>query len=75
MRDSINIKDAKVEVDGKRGKIVGFWISANNAVYAKIKDYKGITVNHKLTDLSESGISVVDWSADEDESHAHSLFI
>ena len=75
MRDAINIKDAKVEVNGKRGKIVGFWISANNAVYAKIKDYKGTTVNHKLTDLSESKINVVDWSADEDDNHAHPLFI
>jgi hypothetical protein len=75
MRDAINIKDAKVEVNGKRGKIVGFWLSANNAVYAKIKDYKGMTVNHKLSDLSESKIKVIDWSSDEDDGNSHPLFI
>jgi hypothetical protein len=74
MRDAINLKDAKVEVNGKRGKIVGFWLAANNAVYAKIKDYKGITVNHKLSDLTESTIKVVNWSADDDEQNHH-LFI
>jgi len=67
MRDAINIKDAKVEVDGKSGKIVGFWLAANNAVYAKIKDYKGTTVNHKLSDLSESKIKVVDWTVNDNE--------
>lgn len=75
MRDAINIKDAKVEVNGKRGKIVGFWLSANNAVYAKIRDYKGMTVNHKLSDLSESQIKIVDQPTDEDDGNGHPLFI
>jgi len=75
MRDAINIKDAKVEVNGKRGKIVGFWLAANNAVYAKIKDYKGTTVNYKITDLTESKIRVVDWSTDEEDQSGHPLFI
>lgn len=74
MRDAINIKDAEVEVNGKRGKIVGFWIAANNFVYAKIKDCKGITVNHRLTDLSKSDINVIGWPVNEDDSHDH-LFL
>jgi len=66
MRDAINIKDAKVEVNGKRGKITGFWITANNAVYAKIKDYKGTTVNYRIAELSED-IKVITSFFDDEE--------
>jgi hypothetical protein len=65
MRDAKELKNTIVEVDGARGKITGFWLTENNVVYAKIKNYKGQTVNHPLTTLHE-GIKVVDF-ADDDE--------
>jgi hypothetical protein len=52
MRDARELKNATVKVGGKTGKVVGFWVTENNVVYAKIKDYQGTTTNHRLTELS-----------------------
>jgi hypothetical protein len=65
MRGAKEIKNLSVEAKGSRGKIVGFWLSENNTVYAKIKNYKGQTVNHPLTELHE-GIRVIDFADDNE---------
>jgi hypothetical protein len=52
MRDARELKNATVKVGGKTGKVVGFWVTENNVVYAKVKDYRGATTNHRLTELS-----------------------
>lgn len=65
MRDAKEIKNLSVEANGKRGKIVGFWLAENNTVYAKIKNYKGQTVNHPLTQLN-ADIKVVDFADDNE---------
>lgn len=51
MRDARELKNTIVKVGGKSGKVIGFWVTENNVVYAKVKDYQGATTNYRLTEL------------------------
>ena len=52
MRDSINIQDAAVLVDGKEAEVVGFWITEENYVYVKIKRGDRC-INYRLAKLDD----------------------
>jgi hypothetical protein len=59
MRDSRDIKSLRVETPGGRGQIVSFWLAEDKTVYAKIRNYKGQTINHRISTLSDD-INIVE---------------
>jgi hypothetical protein len=65
MRDARDLKNTKVKVGGKSGKVVGFWVTENNVVYAKIKDYTGATTNHRLTELNSEILLINEKESEE----------
>ena len=51
MRGATDIRDLKIEVDGKKGKVMSFHITEDQQVYVKIRLSDGVNVNHRLTEL------------------------
>jgi hypothetical protein len=52
MRGATDIRDLKIEIDGKKGKVMSFHITEDKQVYAKIRLSDGQNVNHRLTELA-----------------------
>ena len=51
MRGATDIKDLKIVVDGKKGKVMGFHVTEDSQVYTKIRLSDGTNVNYRLTQL------------------------
>jgi hypothetical protein len=51
MRGATDIKDLKIMVDGKKGKVMSFHITEDSQVYTKIRLSDGTNVNYRLTQI------------------------
>jgi hypothetical protein len=51
MRGATDIKDLRVEVDGKKGKVMSFHVTEDSQVYTKIRLSDGTNVNYRLTQM------------------------
>jgi hypothetical protein len=51
MRGATDIKDLKIMVDGKKGKVMSFHVTEDSQVYTKIRLSDGTNVNYRLTQL------------------------
>lgn len=52
MRGASSIKDHHVLVGGKKGKVVGFWVTEDKTIYVKVK-HGTITTNYKMAKLPD----------------------
>jgi hypothetical protein len=51
MRGATDIKDLKIMVDGKKGKVMSFHVTEDSQVYTKIRLSDGTNVNYRLTQI------------------------
>ena len=51
MRGATDIKDLKIMVDGKKGKVMSFYVTEDSQVYTKIRLSDGTNVNYRLTQI------------------------
>lgn len=53
MRDAVDLMDMTVNIDGKAGKIAGFWITDLNVIYVKVLSKDKTYCNHPLEKIKD----------------------